>query len=61
MPKILSTAYSHSAFFFQAPSESFFWRLKRVSSAWGGHTEKLKTVLESPGKNESDFVFKTFL
>jgi hypothetical protein len=31
------------------------------SSAQDGHREKLKTVLESPGNKESDYVLKTFL
>jgi hypothetical protein len=50
-----------NVFFFQAPNGTFFWRLKCIYSAQGGRTEKIKTVLESPGYNESDYVFKTFL
>jgi hypothetical protein len=40
---------------------SFFRCLKRVSSSQDGRREKSKTVLESPGNKESDYVFKTFL
>jgi hypothetical protein len=42
-------------------SQIVFWCLKRGSSAQGGCRGKSKTVLESPGNKDSDYVFKTFL
>jgi hypothetical protein len=48
-------------FLLSSSKRIFFRRLKRVFSAQGGCTEKSKTIWESPGNKEYDYVFKTFL